>query len=111
MDLQLKDRVALVTGASVGIGAGTAKVLAEEGCKVVITARRGDQLEQVADEIAAAGHTRPAVIVQDIMADDAPANLKKGVHDPSAPSISWSTMRAPRSPHRWAPTSRSGSTP
>ena len=81
MDLHLKDRTALVTGASVGIGAGTAKCLAEEGCKVVITARRGDQMEQVADEIAAVGHTRPVVIVQDIMKDDAAANLKKGVDD------------------------------
>ena len=81
MDLQLKDRVALVTGASSGIGAGTAKTLAEEGCKVAITARRGDQLEQVAGEIAKAGYARPAVIVQDIMADDAAANLKKGVDD------------------------------
>ena len=81
MDLHLKDRTALVTGASAGIGAGTAKCLAEEGCKVAITARRGDQMEQVADEIAAAGHKRPVVIVQDIMTDDAAANLKKGVDD------------------------------
>jgi 3-oxoacyl-[acyl-carrier protein] reductase len=79
MDLQLKDRVALVTGASVGIGAGTAQVLAEEGCKVAITARRGDLLEGVADQIAAAGHARPEVIVQDISAADAAGNLKAAV--------------------------------
>ncbi|MBH61464.1 MAG: 3-oxoacyl-ACP reductase [Alphaproteobacteria bacterium] len=81
MDLYLKDRTALVTGASVGIGAGTARSLAEEGVRVAITARRGDQLEQVADKIAADGFTRPVVIVQDIMADDAADNLKKGVDD------------------------------
>jgi 3-oxoacyl-[acyl-carrier protein] reductase len=81
MDLQLKNRVALVTGASVGIGAGTAMVLAEEGCKVAITARREDLLNGVADEIAAAGHERPLVIKQDISADDAAANIKKAVDD------------------------------
>ena len=111
MDLQLTDRVALVTGASSGIGAGTAKILAEEGCKVAITARRREQLEQVADEIAAAGRPRPTVIGQDIMANDAAANLKKGVDDAFGTSIFWSTMPAPRYPHRWAPTSRSGSIP
>ncbi|MGA2620144.1 MAG: SDR family NAD(P)-dependent oxidoreductase [Thermoguttaceae bacterium] len=36
MDLQLKDKIALVTGASGGIGAATAQVLAEEGADVVV---------------------------------------------------------------------------
>ncbi len=81
MDLQLKDRVALVTGASVGIGEGTAKVLASEGCRVAITARREELLDGVADEIEAAGHPRPLVIKQDITTDDAAANLRKAVDD------------------------------
>ena len=81
MDLQLKDRVALVTGASVGIGEGTAKVLASEGCRMAITARREELLDGVADEIEAAGHERPLVIKQDIMTDDAAANLKRAVDD------------------------------
>ena len=81
MDLQIKDKVALVTGASVGIGEGIAKVLAEEGCKVAITARRDDLLNRVADEIETAGHERPLVIKQDIMADDAAENIKKSIDD------------------------------
>ena len=81
MDLQIKDKVALVTGASVGIGIGIAEVLAEEGCKLIITARRDDLLNGVADEIESSGHVRPLVIKQDIIADDAGANLKKAVDD------------------------------
>ena len=39
MDLQLKGKVALVTGGSKGIGAGCSEVLAEEGCHVVVVYR------------------------------------------------------------------------
>lgn len=66
MDLQLQGRTALVTGASMGIGAGIARVLAKEGVRVAITARRGELLEQLADEIEAAGATRPAIVLGDI---------------------------------------------
>lgn len=48
-------RVAVVTGASSGIGAATAIRLAEAGYKVVLTARRTDRLEQVAKHIVAVG--------------------------------------------------------
>ena len=79
MDLQIEGKVALVTGASIGIGTGIARVLAEEGCRLIITARRDDLLEGVADEIESTGHERPLVVKQDIMADDAAATLKKAV--------------------------------
>tara|TARA_A100001037_G_scaffold110729_1_gene100969 strand:+ start:4064 stop:4819 length:756 start_codon:yes stop_codon:yes gene_type:complete len=81
MDLQIKDMVALVTGASVGIGTGIVKVLADEGCKLIITARRDDLLNGLADEVEAAGHDRPLVVTQDLTADDAGATLKKVVDD------------------------------
>lgn len=52
----LSGRVALVTGASSGLGAGFAKVLAAAGAKVVLAARRADKLaEQVAEIVAAGG--------------------------------------------------------
>ncbi len=54
-DRPLTGRIALVTGASRGIGAATAKALAEAGAHVVLTARDVKQLEQVEDAIHEAG--------------------------------------------------------
>ena len=51
MDLGLKDKVAVVGGASKGLGRACAQVLAEEGAKVVICSRTAADLAQVADEI------------------------------------------------------------
>ncbi len=51
----LTGRVALVTGASAGLGVRFAKVLAASGAKVALCARRLDKLEDVATEIRAAG--------------------------------------------------------
>jgi NAD(P)-dependent dehydrogenase (short-subunit alcohol dehydrogenase family) len=51
----LKDRVALITGASRGIGAALAKGFAAEGAHVILTARTIGGLEEVDDEIQAAG--------------------------------------------------------
>ena len=51
----LKDTVALVTGASSGIGEASARDLAAHGAAVAVAARRGDRLEQLASEIEEAG--------------------------------------------------------
>ncbi|MDZ4073329.1 MAG: SDR family oxidoreductase [Hylemonella sp.] len=77
MDLQLKDKTALVTGASAGIGRGIAKTLAAEGVRLAITARRVDKLKEVAAEIVAAGGHAPVLIEQDMYAADAAQNLAR----------------------------------
>ncbi len=54
MDLGLEGRVALVMGASRGLGRAIAATLAEEGARVAIASRSGEKLEQAATEIGAA---------------------------------------------------------
>lgn len=61
MDLELGGKVAVVTGASRGIGRAIALALAAEGCQVAITARGAEALEGVAGEIRAAGGSALAV--------------------------------------------------
>ena len=75
MDLQLKGKTALVTGASQGIGRAIAKGLAAEGVNLCIAARRRELLEQLAKEIVAAGGPQPQIAVVDIMAEGAPQKL------------------------------------
>ena len=55
MTKRLAGKVALVTGASSGIGAAAALALAQEGADVAISARRADRLTELATRIEAAG--------------------------------------------------------
>ncbi|HYF47427.1 MAG TPA: glucose 1-dehydrogenase, partial [Acidimicrobiales bacterium] len=57
----LTDRVAIVTGAGKGIGAGTAKALAEAGADVVVAARTPEDLDRTAAAVEAAGRRAVAV--------------------------------------------------
>ena len=55
MDLKLKGRRALVTGSSSGIGEAIARMLAQEGCAVVVHGRDRERAEKIASSIKAAG--------------------------------------------------------
>jgi short-subunit dehydrogenase len=58
--------IALITGASAGIGEALAHEFAARGHEVALVARRGAELSAIADAIAKAGHTRPHVIALDL---------------------------------------------
>ena len=59
-DFGLRDQVALVTGASQGIGFGLSKALAHAGAKVAVAARSAADLEMLTEEIRAEGGTAQA---------------------------------------------------
>ena len=61
MSKALDGTVALVTGASSGIGEATALVLASHGAKVAVTGRRLERLERLAEKIGGQGHTALAI--------------------------------------------------
>ena len=70
MDLGIKSKCALVTGASMGIGRATAVALAKEGVKLAVAARRKNLLEELQKEIG------PLVIIeQDFLAEGAPQRI------------------------------------
>jgi 3-oxoacyl-[acyl-carrier protein] reductase len=76
MDLELKDKVAVVTGASVGLGRETARVLAAEGAQTIVIARRAHLLSTLQDEIERAGGPRPLALPLDLYAPEAPVKVR-----------------------------------
>src|SRR6478672_6190523 len=59
--------VAVITGASAGIGVALARVFARDGHELALVARREDRLRTLADEIAATGAPRPIVLAADLL--------------------------------------------
>ena len=97
----LTGRVALVTGASSGLGARFAEVLAAQGAAVVLAARRLDRLEALAAQIRAAGGQ--ALAVQMDATDTGSLVAAVPLAKPrSEPSTFWSTT--PGCPMPSAPT-------
>ncbi len=94
MDLGLRDKVAVITGGSVGIGLAIAEGLAAEGCNVVITARGAERIDREAARIAEAH----GVIVHGIAADVATAAGCDAVAMGGGALLRVSSTRRPRMP-------------
>src|SRR5258708_13550729 len=62
MTAKLTGKVALITGASAGIGQACARVLAQEGARLVLTARRQERLDQLKQEAEKLGTKAISVI-------------------------------------------------
>ena len=73
--------VAVITGASAGIGAALADVFADHGHALVLVARRAPQLKALADTIEERGHARPHVIVIDLGQPDAAARIEEELRE------------------------------
>lgn len=75
MDLRLKGRTAVVTGASQGLGRAIALELAREGVKVFGTARNNDLLKSFKEEAVAAGGPEPAIFSKEFTNPEAPKEI------------------------------------
>lgn len=75
MDYDFKDKTAIITGGSEGVGAATARKFAEHGANLVLVARSKRNLDRIAEELR--GKTRVEVIAMDVSDTDACVNLFK----------------------------------
>jgi 3-oxoacyl-[acyl-carrier protein] reductase len=75
MDLYLKGKTAIVSGASQGFGRAITKELALEGVKVFATARSEELLKSLKDEVIAAGGVAPVTFVQNFVAPEGPQKI------------------------------------
>jgi 3-oxoacyl-[acyl-carrier protein] reductase len=78
VELGIKDRVALLTGASSGIGWACAEALLAEGARVVVTGSRQDRVDQAAERLGG-GPDRVAGMVLDLTEPEHPARIVKAV--------------------------------
>lgn len=79
--MTVKDKVVVITGASSGIGAATAKLLAQNGAKVVLGARREERLQALVKDITAAGGLASYVVTDVTKPEDLKALVAQAQAD------------------------------
>jgi 3-oxoacyl-[acyl-carrier protein] reductase len=99
MDLQLEDKVAIVTGSAGGLGAATARRLAEEGARVVITDIRREQAEATAAALRADGWPVHCVIADITRNEDVHRLVDETVREFGAVDILVNNAGFPRDRH------------
>src|SRR5512138_2453129 len=77
MDLHLRGKRVLITGASKGIGAAAAEAFAEEGCDVMLAARNGEMLKALAERLRSAHQIGTTTHVVDLRKPEDLARLAK----------------------------------
>ena len=97
----MPEPVALITGASSGIGAELARVFARHGHRLVLAARRTERLELLADQLASNAAARPLVLTVDLLKPDA-GDVIQSALEREALEPEW---------RRWAQTHAGDSTP
>lgn len=75
--MRLKDKVAIITGSTSGMGRATAELFAREGAKVVVTGRNEDRAKEVVNKIKAEGHEATYVIADTSKIEDVKKILDK----------------------------------
>ena len=94
-------QTALVTGASMGIGVDLAECFAQDGYDLILTARSGAALQEVATRLSAAHGVKATPIASDLGVPGGGAKLADGHRRArAAPSTCWSTTPATASPAR-----------
>lgn len=77
--MNYKNRWALVTGASAGIGEAFAEALAEKGANLILTARRGERLNQLAAKLKEKFGIETVVVEADLSKPDAPEKIEAAI--------------------------------
>ena len=73
--------LAIVTGASAGIGIPLARMVAADGYRPVLVARRADRMEELAAELASSHGVKPIIVPLDLSRPDAPERLLEALGD------------------------------
>lgn len=87
LPFSITDKIALITGASSGIGATLAKALSDAGAKVIVAARRRERLDQLVSEIKAQGGEAFAVAMDVTDRESVNAAIATGIQALGTPTI------------------------